>query len=128
MKYCTHCGAELVDKAVVCTKCGCTVGVTGQIVGGISKIEPKLLGGIVALVLGIVGLVYSLKTILSDSMMDQVIATISLLVAFIGVRSLKKLVKNKTVWEQYYRRVRLLIYIVLFVYGGYILYHVIQLL
>ena len=25
MKYCTKCGAELVDEAVVCTKCGCIV-------------------------------------------------------------------------------------------------------
>lgn len=23
MKYCTHCGAELIDEAVLCTKCGC---------------------------------------------------------------------------------------------------------
>ena len=23
MKYCTHCGKELVDEAVVCTSCGC---------------------------------------------------------------------------------------------------------
>ena len=25
MKYCTHCGAELNDEAVVCVKCGCSV-------------------------------------------------------------------------------------------------------
>lgn len=25
MKYCTHCGAELCDEAVVCVKCGCKV-------------------------------------------------------------------------------------------------------
>ena len=23
MKYCTHCGAEIMDEAVMCTKCGC---------------------------------------------------------------------------------------------------------
>lgn len=23
MKYCTHCGAEIMDEAVVCVKCGC---------------------------------------------------------------------------------------------------------
>lgn len=23
MKYCTHCGAEMHDEAVVCIKCGC---------------------------------------------------------------------------------------------------------
>ncbi len=26
MKYCTHCGAELADEAVICPKCGCAVG------------------------------------------------------------------------------------------------------
>ncbi len=25
MKYCTHCGTQLVDDAVVCTNCGCAV-------------------------------------------------------------------------------------------------------
>ena len=23
MKYCSHCGAELLDEAIVCPKCGC---------------------------------------------------------------------------------------------------------
>ncbi len=27
MKYCTHCGKEIVDEAVICLNCGC---VTGQ--------------------------------------------------------------------------------------------------
>jgi uncharacterized membrane protein YvbJ len=26
MKYCSHCGAEIDDNAVVCPKCGCQVG------------------------------------------------------------------------------------------------------
>lgn len=26
MKYCTHCGKELMDEAVVCPGCGCAVG------------------------------------------------------------------------------------------------------
>jgi hypothetical protein len=26
MKFCTHCGTEVVDEAVVCIKCGCNVG------------------------------------------------------------------------------------------------------
>jgi len=25
MKYCTHCGTEVVDAAVVCVKCGCSL-------------------------------------------------------------------------------------------------------
>lgn len=23
MKYCTHCGAEMINEAVICTNCGC---------------------------------------------------------------------------------------------------------
>ena len=30
MKYCTHCGAELFDEAIVCTKCGCATEVGGS--------------------------------------------------------------------------------------------------
>ncbi len=26
MKYCTHCGKELLDEAVICVECGCAVG------------------------------------------------------------------------------------------------------
>lgn len=25
MKYCSHCGAEILDEAVICPKCGCAV-------------------------------------------------------------------------------------------------------
>lgn len=25
MKYCTHCGAEIMDEAVICVHCGCRV-------------------------------------------------------------------------------------------------------
>ena len=26
MKFCKHCGAEVLDEAVICTKCGCSIG------------------------------------------------------------------------------------------------------
>jgi len=28
MKFCSHCGAEVMDEAVICVKCGCSVGGT----------------------------------------------------------------------------------------------------
>ena len=32
MKYCAHCGAELLDEAIVCPKCGCeTEGASQQV-------------------------------------------------------------------------------------------------
>ena len=30
MKYCTKCGAEIMDEAVVCVHCGCSTGYTQQ--------------------------------------------------------------------------------------------------
>ena len=30
MKYCTHCGAEILDEAVICPKCGCSVNGTSN--------------------------------------------------------------------------------------------------
>ena len=30
MKYCTHCGKEIMDEAVICPGCGCAVGSSAQ--------------------------------------------------------------------------------------------------
>lgn len=30
MKYCTHCGKQIADEAVICLACGCTTKSTGQ--------------------------------------------------------------------------------------------------
>ncbi|GHV82392.1 hypothetical protein AGMMS49991_09500 [Spirochaetia bacterium] len=37
MKYCSHCGSEVLDDAIVCVKCGCSVSnINQQAVGGIN--------------------------------------------------------------------------------------------
>lgn len=36
MKYCSHCGAEIEDEAVICIRCGCHTGVGGKI-----QVNPK---------------------------------------------------------------------------------------
>ena len=36
MKYCTHCGKELMDEAVVCMNCGCAVNGANSIKGAIA--------------------------------------------------------------------------------------------
>ena len=70
MKYCSKCGAELADDAVVCTKCGCAVENTAQQpqqqttatpakegkVLGILAIIFGALGGILGLILSIIGI------------------------------------------------------------------------
>ncbi len=62
MKYCSKCGAELNDEAVICTKCGCSVdnsdqpkqqGASGL---AIAALVFSILGGLVGLILDIVGL------------------------------------------------------------------------
>lgn len=55
MKYCAHCGAELVDEAVICTKCGCWTNDNGQ---PIETSKPKLN------VLALIGFILSLVSIL----------------------------------------------------------------
>lgn len=56
MKYCSHCGTELLDDAVICPKCGCWVNPAPQ------KIKEKLKYNICALlgfILAIVGIAVS---------------------------------------------------------------------
>ena len=39
MKYCAKCGTELLDEAVICTKCGCMAG--ASMIGNVKR-EPRL--------------------------------------------------------------------------------------
>ena len=69
MKYCWKCGAELMDEAVVCPKCGCAVAELKQSENqGEKKNTVAIVGFILSflfaipgLVLGIIGLVQSKK-------------------------------------------------------------------
>lgn len=58
MKYCSHCGSELFDEAVICPKCGCPVEHTTATV---EVKEPKLIplalvGFILSIVSGVVSM------------------------------------------------------------------------
>ena len=63
MKYCTHCGKELLDEAVICVNCGCSVGGQGQSVFNNASVDGTALlntlskrlntNGIIWLVIGI---------------------------------------------------------------------------
>ncbi len=45
MKYCTHCGKELIDEAVVCTGCGCATEKV-PLVGTHAAVEDNPNGGL----------------------------------------------------------------------------------
>lgn len=53
MKFCSKCGNELIDEAVICTKCGCSTEETNVAV----KSQPKKTS--VSLILGIIGMVFA---------------------------------------------------------------------
>lgn len=52
MKYCTHCGAELLDEAVMCPKCGCSCGKVKSDSNGLQT-AAKVLMIIATVILGI---------------------------------------------------------------------------
>lgn len=51
MKYCQHCGAEVNEEAVICVKCGCSVGKIKQ-----KKLNSKnfFIGGFISLGLSVI--------------------------------------------------------------------------
>lgn len=54
MKYCSHCGAELFNEAVVCPKCGCMADSQST-----ANVQPKFSAcAIVGFVLSLVSLIY----------------------------------------------------------------------
>lgn len=56
MKYCSHCGKEIADKAIVCIHCGCAVNGNGYL----ENVEPDIPSGglnALAFLFPIVGLI-----------------------------------------------------------------------
>lgn len=65
MKYCKHCGAELLDEAVICPKCGCPTGDTNTVVttptnaNAIAAPKPGLTVSIIGFVIAVVMTLFS---------------------------------------------------------------------
>lgn len=65
MKFCAKCGKELMDDAVLCPHCGCTVdGAPAKKVKSESSQSAK--SGWVPLVFGILGLVYGILVLMAS--------------------------------------------------------------
>ncbi len=60
MKYCNHCGKELVDEAEFCTSCGCRVGNLSSDPRNDKPIKGKGLGFVLSFFLGIIGFLIAL--------------------------------------------------------------------
>ena len=61
MKYCSKCGNEVVDEAVMCPKCGCSLGnnTPKKAPAGNQGINVKgLVLGLVLILVGILGFVF----------------------------------------------------------------------
>ena len=82
MKYCTHCGAEIMDDAVICTKCGCWINNTTT-----SPIRQNVKTNVCALV----GFILSLASIVFIVNFMGLLALAGMIVSIVG---LVQLVKN----------------------------------
>ena len=58
MKYCSKCGKELLDEAVVCPGCGCAVGNPNQAYITINPVPVKK-DSKAPIILGIVGIIFA---------------------------------------------------------------------
>lgn len=58
MKFCQHCGKELMDEAVICTSCGCSVQTPNN--NQTTAIDESISGGLVALsiLIPLFGIIY----------------------------------------------------------------------
>lgn len=58
MKYCTHCGKEITDEAVVCINCGCAIDGGGTVRTGSASADVPSAGlNILSLLIPLVGLI-----------------------------------------------------------------------
>ena len=74
MKYCTHCGAELLDDAVLCPKCGCWVKTP-------TSTQPKARKNICALV----GFILSMASILLHGNFLGMLGLAGMIVSIVGL-------------------------------------------
>ena len=57
MKYCSHCGAELLDEAVICPKCGCSCGGKGGRAMAAAEDKPEAWIKVLSFFIPIAGLI-----------------------------------------------------------------------
>ena len=83
MKYCSHCGAELLDEAVLCPKCGCWVKEESM---ATTEIKEKLKTNICALL----GFILSLISVLFFANFFGWISLAGLVLSILGLVQIKR--------------------------------------
>lgn len=58
MKYCSHCGSQVADEAVICPNCGCKVEGGSSSNGSYSGIS--IVGFVLAFIMPVIGLIVSI--------------------------------------------------------------------
>ncbi|MBR7122810.1 MAG: zinc ribbon domain-containing protein [Oscillospiraceae bacterium] len=58
MKFCQHCGKEIVDEAVICPGCGCSVQTTNN--NQVAEVDESVSAGLVilAILIPLFGIIY----------------------------------------------------------------------
>jgi uncharacterized membrane protein YvbJ len=67
MKFCTHCGEEIADDAVICVKCGCSTGKVvpkNQGTSGIEKSTGNISDILLIVFVGIIFLIFVIQRII----------------------------------------------------------------
>ena len=86
MKYCTHCGAEILEEAVICTKCGCWVEQKNQ--QGVSPLRGAVQNAKLN-VCAIVGFILSMASIVFVVNFMGFLALAGMIVSVVGLTQIK---------------------------------------
>ncbi len=96
MKYCKHCGAELLDEAVICPKCGCPTGDTNTVAAttvptnAIAAPKPGLTVSIIGFVIAVVMTIFAwLLSTLSLYLLGTPVLVLGIIGIVYAARSLK---------------------------------------
>ena len=81
MKYCTHCGAELLDEAVICPKCGCWADPLRRLT---AQQNPKLN------VCALIGFIFSLVSVIVFVNIIGLLALAALILSIVGLTQINR--------------------------------------
>ena len=93
MKFCQHCGKEIMDEAVVCPNCGCSVQTVNRSPVPVDDVDESVSAGLVvlAILIPLFGFIYwpvKAKTRPKCAMICGIAAIVSWFVSFVFLSSM----------------------------------------